>query len=396
MGLIDILITSLFTGGGDMANMMKTFSSYRYEGKLTMLPKTVRLETNWSVRFSRRISPIRIAIAVAIAMSLCQFADSHWVLSAADPLPGKSKRVISAPNADRLYPLQELEKDVTELKRGPKRGELALLTWEKSIEVISEEDFSSLRTLAEGARPVHLAMSHDGDLVGWSENKPGVILHDLRRDEMSRIDSKNSQTAIAFSPDGRWTATGCYGDRIKLWDAARELVQSLDAGQEGGVRPVFSPDSKILAVGNRNDETRLFDVPSGDLRHILPKRMTQELAFSPDGKTLAVAYVNGDVALWAVTSGELLHCQPTGAKEVYTLDWTPKGDVLVTAGLKGSIVLWEPETLSQIHELECPEWMIQVRFTSDGTRLLTAGGSQRRDQNDRKIVVWSVPNGGEK
>ena len=60
--------------------------------------------------------------------------------------------------------------------------------------------------------------------------------------------------------------------------------------------------------------------------------MSQELKFRPDGRVLAVAYVDGGVGLWDVAEGTPLRDGPTGSQEVYTLDWSPAGDVLVFPG----------------------------------------------------------------
>ncbi|HVC94365.1 MAG TPA: WD40 repeat domain-containing protein [Pirellulales bacterium] len=143
--------------------------------------------------------------------------------------------------------------------------------------------------------------------------------------------------------------------------------------------------------------------------------MSHELAFSPDGQVLAVAYVDGAVALWDVVSGKMLRMQPTDAdfdspkhftpnKDLLTLDWSPKGDVLVTAGWGGKIVLWDsnkvekpnprslrktPDGLAKLKELEAPRWVVRVRFTSDGSRLLSSGGSLS-NESDQKVVVWAV------
>jgi len=200
---------------------------------------------------------------------------------------------------------------------------------------------------------------------------------------------------MAFSPDGKLLATGGYSRHAKLWDVnSGQLIRSLDCEVVGGLTPVFSPDGKTLAIGNRNSTTRLFDVDTGKLLHVLDKRMTQELRFRPDGRVLAIAYVDGSVSLWDVTGSKLLHDAHSGAKEVYTLDWSPKGDVLATAGLEGKIILWDPRGLSILKKLQAPEWVIRVRFSPDGTRLLSAGGTTL--PSDRKVVVWSVPAGGDK
>jgi WD40 repeat protein len=137
----------------------------------------------------------------------------------------------------------------------------------------------------------------------------------------------------------------------------------------------------------------LFDPATGKLLRVLPKVMSQELRFSPDGSILAVGYVDGKVGLWDLANGELLRSRASGGKEVYTLDWTPAGDVLATAGLEGKIILWDPRTLTPLKEIDGPEWVIQVRFSPDGSRMLTAGGTQRRSPN-RKVTVWGVTDEG--
>ena len=102
--------------------------------------------------------------------------------------------------------------------------------------------------------------------------------------------------------------------------------------------------------------------------------MSQELQFHPKGHILAVVYVDGSVALWSVPGGTLLGERKTQAEELYTVDWSPDGGVLATAGLKGKITLWDPRDLSIIRELDAPEWVIRVRFSPDGLNLHYAGG----------------------
>ena len=196
---------------------------------------------------------------------------------------------------------------------------------------------------------------------------------------------------MTFSPDGQYLATGAYGTTATLWKTETgEKVRTFETDTKGGLTIAFARDGKTLALGNRNSTTTLHDVATGKQLHVLPKRMTQEIRFNPSGTVLAAAYVDGSVALWDVATGKLLHERATGANEVYTLDWSPRGDLLATAGLGGKITVWDPKDLTSLKELETPEWVIQVRFSPDGSRLFTAGGTQLRSP-DRKVRVWGLP-----
>jgi WD40 repeat protein len=302
--------------------------------------------------------------------------------------------VISADNAARVRKVRQLPRDVWQIVWGPRRWQVSLLGWEQPVEVLDAETFRPVRQIGTGAQLVHFAVSADGASLALVKNATTVeIRRDLRGGEGVVLETHNRQPAAAFSPDGKLLATGGFGTQAKLWErTSGRLVRSLESAPEGGLTPVFSPDGKLLAVGNRNGQTRLFAVSTGKLLHTLPRAMSQELKFSPEGRTLAVAYVDGSIGLWKVADGSLVHLRRTGAQEVYSLDWSPRGDILVTSGLHGKITLWDRRDLSALKELEAPEWAIRVRFSPDGTRLFSAGGAVRRGP-DRCLTIWGVPSG---
>ena len=59
------------------------------------------------------------------------------------------------------------------------------------------------------------------------------------------------------------------------------------------------------------------------------------IQFSPDGKKIAVTRVNGSLAIFRVMDGRLLAERFTKAKELYTVDWSPDGTILASAGSAG-------------------------------------------------------------
>jgi WD40 repeat protein len=326
------------------------------------------------------------------------------IVAAAGQDSKESSTAISAENAQQVRLVREVPLRADKVVRGPQRGELTLLDWPSAIEVVDDVNLGTLRTIVKDHHPVDFAMSPDGKLVAWSEGEGGVYtVQETAGGKTFEIKVGARGGYAAFSPDGSLLAIGhnlaTASDldegycEMKIWDTTGRLVRTLEGSKQGGLTPMFSPDGKTLAVGNRNYETRLFEVATGKLLHTLNKHMTHEIAFSPDGKTLAAAYVDGTVALWDVATGTLEHSVPSGCKEVYSVDWSPKGDVLATSGRQGKIVLWEPRKMSKLKELDAPAWVIRVRFTADGKRLLSSSSSNDTSRRERKITVWAVPGG---
>jgi WD40 repeat protein len=287
--------------------------------------------------------------------------------------------------------MEELQKDAARIIRGPDPDELTLLYWNKPMEAIDDRAFRPTRESNARFQPTQLAISKDAKLIACTfPQSTKVFVQDVATGISFELQTRYDQPDVAFNPDGKLLATGGYGTRAQLWDLeAKREIRLFELGTRGAIRPVFSPDGKTLAVGNRNGSSFLFRVDTGALIAELPRRMTQEIAFRPDGQILATAYVNGTVALWETSTGKLLHSEPTGGRETYTLDWSPKGDLLVTGGNGGKIVVWDSR-LKRLKDLDSPSWVNQVRFTRDGSRLLTSGGSTTADKKDRRIVIWGV------
>ena len=154
-------------------------------------------------------------------------------------------------------------------------------------------------------------------------------------------------------------------------------------------RPAFSPDGKILAFGTRNSTTGLFDVTTGKLLRTLGQAMSHDLRFDPSGETLAVVYVDGQLVLWDVQKGRLKKSIKAWANELYTVDWTPDGRMLVTGGYNSPLTFWSSTDLSILGEFESPECIMSARFSRDGTKLTFSG--QNRSPRNRYVETWAVP-----
>ena len=53
---------------------------------------------------------------------------------------------------------------------------------------------------------------------------------------------------IAFSPDGRWVASGSDDETVRVWDASSELLLGVLTGHDGPVTSVrWSEDDQLLS-----------------------------------------------------------------------------------------------------------------------------------------------------
>jgi len=206
--------------------------------------------------------------------------------------------------------------------------------------------------------------------------------------------------SVAFSPDGKLLASGDADGNTYLWDTATgQQVGALPAPASTKVFSVaFSPDGTVLATGDRNGSTYLWDSVTRALIATVrdPGGMAvNSVAFSPSGGLLATGDKNGRSYLWHVLDGGHATTlagtlpDPAGAG-IWALAFSPDGTKLATADFGGQTYLWNPQAPAAPpagpYTIPGRQYATAVAFSPDGALLATG-------DVDGDTYLWDLANG---
>ena len=266
---------------------------------------------------------------------------------------------------------------------GGKEGELRLWDLER------KDRLKRITVSTTQARRV--AFHPDGSpLACGTLNGEIAILDPLTREILDTFQADESLSAMAWSPDGRWIATGSWEGRVRVFEAEGwgQVAEHAFGGDARVACMQFESHSGRLALGFKNSLFLWSWSGDGSRREVLVGAEPSLIEFSNDGTRIAVACLDNAVHLLDASDGSPARVwRGTDAFAASGLSFTPDGCRLLTAGAsplfeREGLQLRDLRSGSVVWEATGPKANGRVEVSPHGERVLTASG-------DCSLTVWS-------
>jgi hypothetical protein len=257
-------------------------------------------------------------------------------------------------------------------------------------------DGTLLRRIGNVAERVYdLAFSPDGQRLAIASGTPGEIgeikvfsiadgalLADL-------VKVEDAMFGVAFSPDGKRLAA-CGSDRsIRIYDATdwKEL-HAIEDHADWVMSIAWSPDGSRLASAGRDKTSKVFDTAKGEALGTFNGHgeIVYGVAFLPDGKQVATSGADKQVRVWNIEDSKEVRKIGGFGGDVLQLTATTDGR-LFTAGADKTPRVHQSGDGKEVQKFTGHnDWVYSLDFHPASNRLVTGG-------YDGEVRVWNVENG---
>ena len=237
-----------------------------------------------------------------------------------------------------------------------------------------------------------ISFSHDGQWIATGNSDGIVKIWDSRTLQcIAKIDvpansdgDRKSINALIFSPDGEsLAAAGCYRNAVYAWQSNTDTpitLLSVDMAEEvasaGTICPIaFSPDSTLLAYKSAYKVISVLCVETGGTLMAFSEESPRgfdcyALTFSPCGRYLAASNRKNGTQVWNVHSGTLeMPLTIYGSIQVVP-KYMSDGTLRVAGFYENEVVIWDAAHREKIDAFEyLGKYRGAACFSTDGKRL---------------------------
>ena len=207
--------------------------------------------------------------------------------------------------------------------------------------------------------------------------------HEFR--PMKFFKSGNEVNSVAFSPDGKFLASGSsdYYARIYNLETGQEVNKFKQRRYGSATSVVFSPDGKFLASGSNDHYAHIYNLETGqEVNSFIAGDDVNSVAFSPDGKFLAVGSDDKKAHIYNLEKGDEVSSFIAG-DDVNSVAFSPDGKFLAAGSDDNKAHVYNLETVKEVKSFKFSHDVNSVAFSPDG-KFLAAGS------DDKKAHIYNL------
>jgi WD40 repeat protein len=194
---------------------------------------------------------------------------------------------------------------------------------------------------------------------------------------------------LAFSPDNRLLALGDSNGTVRLWQTSSNRDRGLVLEQPlldlmGHTSWILSvdwhPNGQWLMSSSDDQTIRIWDINTGRCLNILQvhQRSVWWAAWSPDGSQIASGSSDQTIRIWDATTGTCGQTLEGHQGLVYCVAWSPNGRLLASSSEDQTIRLWDVLQGKCLQTLTPDRsWVRRVAWSPDGTMLASTSADLR-------------------
>ena len=305
-----------------------------------------------------------------------------WIDAGAPENAGSKPLVSKKPKFDLALAAPGGKPDVAPMPGRLSLEPLTQTTRTGAVTAMASNPWAPIIAIA-GQKQILLYNSKTLELVGTLAFPEGIA-HSLKF-------SRNGNLLLAGG--GRGAALGkTIVWNLKTGERIIEVGDELDSVLGADI----SADQTLIALGSSGKVIRVYSTLTGELEYEIPKKHTGwicAVSFSPDGVLLATGDKNGGTFVWEAETGRQYLELKAHSKMIRGLSWRSDSNILASCSEDGSIRLWEMENGGQVknwgaHGGGC----MSVEFARDG-RLLSCGRDKITklwDQNGKQLRAFEA------